>query len=214
LKGSAAWRAALLLAVLVAGCTRPERPPEAPSADGARLLALDHWEARGRIAVRREGDRPDGGQASMDWAQAGPQTTVALRGPFGAGGYEIATGPAGLVVRSAAGEAVIDDPSPDAAERWFASQLGWSFPVASARYWLRGLADPAVAAEVVRDTDGRVASLRQQGWEVDFAEYLAASGLWLPRRMTLTGTPAGVPHRVRIVIDRWLLDIPHGANRQ
>lgn len=209
-----AWWAALLLAVLVAGCTRPERLPEAPSAEEGRLLALDHWEARGRIAVRRDGDRPDGGQASMDWAQTGAVTTVALRGPFGAGGYEIVAGPAGLVVRSAAGESVIDDPAPDAAERWFAGQLGWSFPVASARYWLRGVADPAVPAEVVRDADGRVVILRQHGWEVDYAEYRATSGFWLPRRLTLTGSPAGVPHRARIVIDRWLLDIAHGANRQ
>lgn len=211
---AAAWRAALLVTVAVAGCTRPEPPPAAGAADPGILLSLEHWEARGRIAARREGDRPDGGQASIEWQQAGPTTTVVLRGPFGAGGYQVTSGPAGLAVRSAAGEVVIDDPAPDAAERWFATELGWTFPVASARYWLLGVADPAATADVVRDADGRLALLRQAGWEVSYVEYREAAGLWLPRRLTLTGAPAGVPHRVRIVVDRWLLDIPHGANGQ
>jgi outer membrane lipoprotein LolB len=214
LSPAGAWRAALLFAVLVAGCTRPEPPAGAPTADAGRLLALDHWEARGRVAARRDGDRPAGGQASLDWQQAGATTTVALRGPFGAGAYAIVAGPAGLAVRSAAGEAVIDDPAPDAAERWFARELGWTFPMASTRFWLLGVPDPALPAEVMRDADGRLATLRQQGWEVSYAEYQPASGYWLPRRMVLAGAPAGVPHRVRIVIDRWLLDIPHGANGQ
>lgn len=213
MNAAAARRAALLILVAVAGCTRPA-PPAPGVADPDVLLALDHWEARGRIAARREGDRPDGGQASIEWQQAGPTTTVVLRGPFGAGGYQLTSGPAGLVVRSAAGETLIDDPSSDAVERWFATQLGWTFPVASARWWLLGVADPAAAADVVRDADGRLALLRQQGWEVSYLEYREAAGLWLPRRLTLTGAPAGVPHRVRIVVDRWLLDIPHGPNGQ
>jgi outer membrane lipoprotein LolB len=183
-------------------------------ADAAALLALDRWEARGRIAARREGDRPDGGQASIEWQQAGPTTIVVLRGPFGAGGYQVTSGPAGLAVRSAAGEAVIDDPSPDAAGRWFHRELGWTFPVASVRYWLLGVADPAAAASEVRDAEGRLALLRQHGWDVSYLEYRESAGLWLPRRMTLTGAPDGVPHRLRIVVDRWLLDIPHGANGQ
>ena len=198
--------AAALLAAVVTGCTRPERPAPPPVADATRLLGLAGWEARGRIAVRRDGERPEGGQAGLEWRQGGAVSTVALRGPFGTGGYELESGPGGLTLRTAGGDTVRREPDPAAAERWLTETVGWSFPVGSVRYWLLGVADPARPADAEPDAEGRLARLRQAGWEIAYPEYRATGGFWLPRRLTLTGAEANATVRVRIVIDRWLLD--------
>ena len=200
--------AGIALVALLAACARPGPPTPPPVADAARLAALDRWEARGRLAVRQDGPGASGGQAGLEWRQQGALTAVSLRGPFGTGGYEIESGPDGVTLRTAAGETVERVADARAAEAWLAAAAGFAFPVASARWWLLGLPDPDRPAEARRDGDGRLLQLRQDGWDVDYAEYRATGGLWLPRRLTLATTqPAtGAAVRVRVVIDRWLLD--------
>jgi outer membrane lipoprotein LolB len=208
--------AGIALVALLAACARPGPPTPPPVADAARLAALDRWEARGRLAVRQVGPGASGGQAGLEWRQQGALTAVSLRGPFGTGGYEIESGPDGVTLRTAAGETVERVADARAAEAWLAAAAGFAFPVASARWWLLGLPDPDRPAEARRDGDGRLLQLRQDGWDVDYAEYRATGGLWLPRRLTLATTqPAtGAAVRVRVVIDRWLLDTAARPIRQ
>jgi outer membrane lipoprotein LolB len=185
-------------------------------ADADRLAALERWEARGRIAVRQEGPGAGGGQAGLEWRQQGALTAVSLRGPFGTGGYEIESGPDGVTLRTAAGDTVERVADARAAEAWLAATAGFAFPVASARWWLLGLPDPGRPAEARRDAGGRLLRLRQDGWDVDYLEYRASGGFWLPRRLTLATTPpaTGAAVRVRVVVDRWLLDTAARPIRQ
>jgi outer membrane biogenesis lipoprotein LolB len=52
--------------------------------------------------------------------------------------------------------------------------------------------------EVV-DVERRLTSLQQSDWQIDYADYVAVKGEWLPGRMTLWR--AGV--RVRLIVDHW-----------
>jgi outer membrane lipoprotein LolB len=210
---------AFALLVVLAACTRPERPAPEPSADPARRQALIRWETRGRVAVRRDGPaiagrEASGGQASLEWQQAGAETRLALRGPFGTGGYRIESGPAGVALRTATGNDVHREPDLAQAEEWLAGALGWRFPLGSARFWLLGVPDPASPSEVTADASGRVASLRQGAWEIDYPAWQSADGLWLPQRLTLVTRVDGATVRVRVVLDRWLLDTAARPIRQ
>jgi outer membrane lipoprotein LolB len=172
--------------------------PAPPAAEReARLLALDPWEFRGRVAARSAPDR--GGQASLDWRQTGDASRIRIRGPFGAGAYQIDWDPLQVTVTTRDGEVALDELGPDAAERFLARELGWSVPVRSARYWVRGLADPAANAAPLLDELGRLAQLTQSGWQIRYEEYALKDSLWLPRRLVMEGGPA----RVRLVIDTW-----------
>jgi outer membrane lipoprotein LolB len=228
------WLALLAMSfVVTAACTRPERPAVEPSADAARRAALVTWEARGRVAVRRDGpDAPGqaqgaqaqgtqtqgaqtrGGQAAIEWQQSGDASRLALRGPFGTGGYRIDAAPGGVTLQTAAGADLRREPDLAAAEEWLAAALGWRFPLGSARFWLLGLADPARPAEVVTDASGRPARLRQGDWEIDYPAWRDVDGLWLPQRLTLVSVADGSGVRVRVVIDRWLLDTAARPIRQ
>ena len=87
----------------------------------------------------------------------------------------------------------------DAAAAFLQEQLGWSFPAASARYWILGLRDPAAAGEERFDAAGELAGLRQGGWSVSYQGFADVEGERLPTRITLEGPDA----RVRLVIDAW-----------
>jgi outer membrane lipoprotein LolB len=186
---------------VLGGCAL--RKPEAvPGVDWAqrseRLLALDSWQARGRIAVKAE---KGGGQGDLVWAQHGTQARIQVAGAFGAGAYEIRWDERSLTVSSRNGDFSRDYTGPDAAEQFLTEQLGWSFPAASTRYWLLALADPASPAQATFAADGRLAALDQNGWAVTYDRYTEQSGVPMPAKITLQNSRA----RVRLVIDRWIL---------
>jgi outer membrane lipoprotein LolB len=195
-------RAGLLLglALLIAGCAALP-PPVSPGAwdeRRERLLGLQDWQARGRIAVKSEAG---GGQGDLQWQQAGATSAIRVSGPFGAGAYEIRWEPGRLTVRSRDGEFSRAYDGADAAEQFLAEQLGWSFPAASTRYWMLGVLDPAFAGEERFAPGGGLTGLVQNGWSVTFDRFSEAAGLPMPAKLTLHNERA----RVRLVIDRWEL---------
>lgn len=196
-------RSYLLLALvtggLLGGCAAPSRVGETVADAAGRRAAIESvssWEARGRIAVKAPGAS---GQGNFAWRQTGDLTVLRVAGPFGTGAYEIRWEPARLTVLSSRGEVAADYTGPDAAGRFLNEQLGWSLPVANARYWLLGLAGPGTSAVETLDGTGLLAALVQDGWDVSYGEYRAEGAVALPRKLVLSGT-AG---RIRLVIDHW-----------
>jgi len=187
------------LAMLLAGCATRTPQPEAlvdwPARD-ARLLLLDRWDLRGRIAVKADSG---GGQGDLQWRQQGEATDIRVSGPFGAGAYAIRWDAQSLSVSSRDGEYVRSWSGRDAAEQFLAEQLGWSFPAVSSRYWLRGLPDPASPAKGTYAARGELVSLEQSGWTVTYGRYVEVANLLMPARIEMQNPRA----RLRLVIDRW-----------
>lgn len=181
--------AALLLAALALGAcaaTRTAALPdrELPADWGARRSTLQSWPGfalRGRVAVAR-GD--EGFSGAVRWTQSGGRARLELDGPLGVGGARY-----DLDAAEADGAAL---------ER----ALGVPMPVASLRYWLLGVPDPASAAEESLDPGApRLASLRQAGWSVAYPRYapVPATRLELPQLIEVSRE--GV--RVRLLIEDW-----------
>lgn len=188
-RSRAAHPAALLLALLaLAGCAglRSVALPdtELPSSWGERRGALQAWpgyELRGRIAVAR-GD--DGFSGALRWVQSGRTARLELDGPLGVGGVRYDLDPA-TVDGAALGQA-----------------LGVPVPVASLRYWLLGVPDPALAAEESLDPGAaRLAALRQAGWHVVYARYAPVPGTRLEMPQRIEVTRDGL--RLRLLVEGW-----------
>jgi outer membrane lipoprotein LolB len=193
------WLLVTLAAVsLLNGCAL--RRPEAVAVDWAerreRVLALEAWQAQGRIAVRAEGR---GGQGDLNWQQRGTSSVVRVSGPFGAGAYEIRWDPARLSVSSRNGEFSRAYLGPDSAEQFLAEQLGWYFPASSVRFWLLGVPDPGFPAEQRFTPEGRLSAIEQNGWAVTFDRFVEHSGVAMPAKLAIEGAQA----RLRLIVDRW-----------
>ena len=189
----------LLLLLLLSGCAL-QRPGPATrvnwEARRAQLLQLARWEARGRIAVKTPSG---GGQGDLQWEQSGSDSRIPVSGPFGAGAYQIHWTPEALTVASRNGEFRHAYDGADAATAFLREQLGWSFPAASARFWMLGLCDPAAPGEERFDAAGELTGLQQGGWSIVYQRFADVEGQRLPTRITLEGADA----RVRLVIDTW-----------
>ena len=183
--------------------TPPPRPLPAQleplwQAHQAGLIALTHWELRGRLAVRTDGR---GGQAALSWQRHHHRHSIRLNGPLGSGMVRVTQDEHGARLQDAE-QRVFE--AGDAEELLYA-YTGWQLPIASLDWWVRGLPVPELDASRELDDAGRLRILRQQDWEVQYQEYVRHAGLDLPSRFTLRRAAGeGMPAmEARLVIDHW-----------
>ncbi len=187
--------AALGLTALGGCVSTPSRAPAALVSwplRRAQLQALDPFELTGRVAVAAGSQ---GFTAHLDWQQRGARTTVNLNGPLGIGGVHVVANGGTLNVQTAQGTKLTSEQ----AHAELADQLGFDPPLGSLRYWLLGVPDPGSPAAETVGAHERLASLQQDGWQIEYSAYTNAGGDWLPQRMVLQRGDV----RVRLIVDRW-----------
>ena len=189
--------AGLALVLALAACqTVPVAPAPAVAWSVRRpaLQNLARFGLNGRVAVAVG---KQGFNAGLRWTQSGAMTSLALTGPLGAGGVQVTADGGNLSVITSNGKHLGDT----RARAELQDKLGFEPPLASLRYWVLGVPDPAAAASVQLDSRQRLTSLTQGGWQIDYGSYVPVGAEWLPRLMTLRRE--GV--RVRMVVDGWQL---------
>ena len=192
-----AWLAAAVL--LLAACAPVAvRPPVAGDADllaaqsarEAALAAQRDWSLAGRLAVSANGD---GGSGRIEWTQRGDDYRIVLSAPVTRrswvldvrGGEAVLSGLDGGDRRSHDAEALLHDAT------------GWRIPVAALAAWARG-ARASGPAQFDFTPDGLPSTLQQQGWQVEYRDWLAGEPA-LPRRVFARQGEASV----RLVVERW-----------
>ncbi|MDG1462926.1 MAG: lipoprotein insertase outer membrane protein LolB [Gammaproteobacteria bacterium] len=192
----------MLVIVLVSACSSMQvsRAPQSSEADEriARLSTLTEWSMEGRIAVKQSSG---GGQGRLSWQQAGNTTDIRLAGPLGAGAMNIHWVPEEVTVRGADLDLQHRYSGEDAAEKFLAEQLGWSFPAGSIRYWLLGIPNPAYPYRQQFSISGELLSIQQLEWLVEYQRFALVDGRSLPAKLQVEGSDV----RLRLVVDDWNL---------
>jgi outer membrane lipoprotein LolB len=211
-RGNWAWMALVTLA-LSACVSAPPRPvvddPDAAWQQRANdLYNIGGWEVKAKLAVKTH---KRGGQATMLWHRDRDVHNINLYGPLGSGRV--------ILTRDQAGATLRDNKKrtyhAGTAEELLYRVAGWQVPFQSMRYWLLGVPRPDEEYELSVDEWGRLQTLRQSGWEVEFQEYKEYEGRELPRRFNMTALPGRVhiaddqldendQVRVRVLIKLWL----------
>ncbi len=199
MRSSAARVTAALVLVVLAGCRTlppPALPAAAPWEDRRpQLQALTHFGLKGRVALSAAGN---GFNANLRWSQEGVRSQIALEGPLGVGGLQIKAQGDELELVTSKGEHV----SNQAAHAELTARLGFDVPIASLRYWVLGVPDPARPAQETLDpAQQRLTALSQDGWHIDYGDYMSAAGAPLPARLTLQRDAV----RVRLFVEDWQL---------
>jgi outer membrane lipoprotein LolB len=186
----------VVAAVLLSACAPLTRPPVDDRA--ADLRWAQHREMLAQVlGFSLQGRLADGSGRSgeLSWQQhADARFELQLRGPFGAGAIEIAGDTRGVRVRSKDSEQYTDDP-----QAWMQAHLGWSLPLDDLRAWALGLPSTGAVDGLALDSEGRLASLQQNGWTIRYDDYQRVGQFELPRRLQAQSADV----RLRLVIDRW-----------
>ena len=157
-----------------------------------QLTGLDGWQIDGKIGIRAP---KDSGSGTLFWLQRQDYYDIRLSGPLGRGAARL-TGRPGDVTLEVANQGRYNAPSP---ELLLEEQLGWKLPVSNLAWWVRGLPSPASKSRLSLDGNSRLASLEQDGWQVEYTAYTEQNGYWLPERIKLHGSDLDVT----LVIKTW-----------
>ena len=193
----------LVFTGLVAGCagplfSRPTPPPVTPAEEAwaahrAAMAAVDPFTLSGRVAIQRSSE---GGGAKLRWHQQGDATDLRIMAPMAQGSFRlqgdgrgvVLTGPDGKRYQAANFEALM------------AAHVNWSFPVDGARFWVRGIPDPAQeVGHLNLDSAGRLSDLAQGGWRISVLAYRDFGGRTLPAKLFLNAGDL----QIRLIIDTW-----------
>ena len=180
--------AALLAGVLAACTTLPPAATQAPLDTADAPFTID-----GRISARR-GDAGVAGHFS--WTHEAGHDAIDLATPLGQTLARLAGDAREVRVQ-------LHDGRVESAATWSAltgEAFGVAIPVEGLASWVRGAPRAGTRYSVERDRAGRVAVLRQDGWEVVYAYVDDAARK--PLRLTLS-YPGADPIEVRVVVDNW-----------
>lgn len=177
---------ALMLAGLLAGCATPQRI----AGDGPA------FERQGRFAVNLQpiGAAPYAAQGGFSWRDEGRLLRLDLVSPLGSVLARIRVEP-GLSVLERADGSRESAATPDAL---LALVWGHAMPVSGLRAWMRGQSAPGLVVDARRDDQGRLVSLRQDGWTIGLTDYDDQG----PRRVRLSRQDDQGQWRLQLIVDR------------
>ena len=180
-------------AIVLAACVHLQVADDGLGYDERRELleSLSGWEMRGRLAVDT-GERAF--QGRFAWRQDSDRLALSVRGPFGAGSFEIAGSPEAMTLRARGESWTLADP-----ETELSDVIGWWVPVGSLKAWLIGVPDRLFDARPQFDPDGQLVALEQRQWRLDYGAYQLADGVLVPRRIELTHDAL----RLSLTVDDW-----------
>jgi outer membrane lipoprotein LolB len=211
--GKAAFLYALFLPVLLAGCATPsrEQPGErerhaAYEQRAAVLGSWSRWGLSGRLGIELE---DDGGSGRFEWAVDEQASELSFRGTLGQGSWRLRTDSRGALLSRGDGT----ESRARTVEELLRLELGWSVPVASLSWWVRGLVPPGSepGAQVQLGVEGLPRAISDNNWHVSFDRWAEFEGLQLPRRVEATNGEV----RVRLAVSAWRFPAPaHNATDQ
>ncbi|UNG17709.1 lipoprotein insertase outer membrane protein LolB [Stutzerimonas zhaodongensis] len=188
------------LALLLAGCAGlgPQESVEGPGnaedwkTHKAHISEIDGWQISGKIGIQAP---QDSGSGTLFWLQRQDYFDIRLSGPLGRGATRL-TGRPDAVALEVAGQGRFEADSPEALVE---SQLGWQLPVSNLLWWVRGLPAPDSRSRIALNANGQLASLKQDGWDVQYLSYTEEDGYPLPNRIKLAGRDL----KITLVVKVW-----------
>jgi len=156
----------------------------------------EHFELSGRINLRVADEAFPG---RVQWRHDPSSDDLAFASPIGTSVARMRQGPEGARLVTSDGEAH----EAQSLQALAADVLEWDLPLDALPYWVRGLEWPGAAADIERDDEGRPQTLQQNGWKVSYLAWDGAGVRGLPSKLDV----AGERLRMRLVIERWNLDV-------
>lgn len=188
-----------LLPLLLAACVpiwqqKPTATPEMLWQQRLQQQAeLTDWAFRGRTAITQN---REGWNAGVDWVQQQKDFQIKLSGPFSQGGAEL-DGDVSLVTLTLDNGEKYTASSP---EKLIYDAMGLQLPVSALRDWVRGVPFAQLPVEdKTLDEQGRLLTLKQAGWEIEFKQYMPFQGYSMPAKVFMRYPQLSI----RLLVSDW-----------
>jgi len=159
-----------------------------------QLTNLKNWDLQSAISIKNAQQHVT---ARIYWQQLALNYRLNITSPFNIGGFKI-TGDSAYVTwyRSTTDKVIAKNP-----EELMSRELGWSLPISNLRYWVLALPAPKLAYSSQFDTYNHLIYLQQQGWQINYADFISVDKIDLPTTILLSNTKL----QIKIIIKQWEL---------
>ena len=157
------------------------------------LKKVQRWNIDGAFSIRQPGNSSI---ANYEWQQVGKSYNIRIHSSLGIYSVAINGRPGRITLRRSNNQSF----SARSPEQLMQQQLGWRLPLSDLFYWLRGLPAPGKYRPRF-DPYGHLVDLQQQGWHVQFSQYVTVNKVDMPRILQLQSGNL----IVRIAIKHWKL---------
>ncbi|WP_033416685.1 lipoprotein insertase outer membrane protein LolB [Hahella ganghwensis] len=191
----------LILSFWLTGCEiTPKRksstlPPAGWDERQQQLANFSQWNIQGKLAVR-QGDRSDS-LVINQWVQSHSEFNIHVSSALlGLGATQIEGNPQYIGLYQP-DEAPLYSDSP---ELLLQEALGWSLPLQSLSYWIRGIPAPDAPTEMQFDDQGHPYRINQSEWEIELDRFKPLDAeIILPHKITLTKGDI----RLKVIVTQW-----------
>jgi len=154
---------------------------------------IDHFSLIGRLGVMTN---PKGFSGRVNWQHAPDKDNIDVFSPLGGKVANIIKTDEEVVLTNSKDEHVS---SPDA-EILTEETLGFRLPLSGLIYWALGRpSDTGLVEYMTWDENGRINKLKQNGWEIQYQDYEANEGYFLPKKITLR-TDVLI---IKLIVEKW-----------
>jgi len=170
--------------ILLSGCASQPSHQLAGQQQQAQLQQLTSWQINASIAAK---NKDQGWQARLLWRYQPQRYHLRINAPLGQGAFSLSRHTDGSVsLKTADGRSL----HAQSAEQLLKTQLGLALPLSALPYWIKGQIAPNLAIQKQKtDPQGRLQSLNQAGWQIDYSRYktenIAQQSYQLPHQLYL-----------------------------
>lgn len=149
------------------------------------LKTITAWNINGRLGVKTA---EDAWSASLKWEHNNDVSRLRIIAPFH-GTYEIKQEGTQYSMSTPENEKLVTEKP----EQVMQHSVGWSIPVHSLSYWVRGLTDESLKITLEDFNEkGELIELKQSDWQIKFSNYKAVKNYSLPGKIILSNQYATI----------------------
>ena len=165
---------------MLSGCAglRSRSDGNAPVIEPGATNDIKAFKLSGRLGIKQGSEGQSGG---LKWLHASPKHEITVYSPIGTTVAKIEQNENGAKLTISAKEVY----QAQDADQLMEQVMGWHFPLNGMQYWVLGRVAPEGPAEEERGPNNRLMHLKQQEWDIQYADYRPLANIELPYRIIM-----------------------------
>jgi outer membrane lipoprotein LolB len=191
---------AVLILAVSACATQPKAPTQLPPENLAlhqqhltKLTNIKAFSLKGRLGVVTQKQGFSGG---IEWQHQTSTDNIDVYSPVGGKVANIAKTPNQVILTDQKGHSI----KASDAETLTETTLGFRLPLAGLSDWTVGRPTASKVDSSSWDAQGRLVTLKQDGWDIGFENYLENNGTFLPNKIVLKSEKVNL----KLIVEKWL----------
>jgi outer membrane lipoprotein LolB len=185
---------ALILTLILTACATQQSAPSTPPLPTntninqqhlATLANIKAFSLKGRLGVVTQ---KQGFSGNIDWQHQTRSDNIDVYSPLGGKIANIAKTPNGVTLTDQKGHSI----SAQDAESLTEMTLGFRLPLTGLNDWILGRPTVSKIDTTSWDDKGHLLTLKQDGWDISYENYLETNGIFLPNKIVLKSEKANL----------------------